>query len=391
MMLAQAAAGRRQPVGADDLFRALEASQSGVQGLVRTGYGLATGEGVDQALNAGADVVTQGVEATATQFGDHILEKTGSPEAATAAYMTGLLAAPSTYIAGKPAVKVSKSAMRRLEEFTLGVYQLRAGPGPGVHPYLLQRVEELMAQGADIDDIFDLPGMRQLENRARSVRKLQPEEVPNMDEIAEEVAEASRELSGVRATPGQPKTVTFVTGPPASGKSAIAEPLAASQRAAIPDPDEVKKLLPRFGRGEGAAAVHKVSKQVTERMHDKLKQSGENIVIPTVGDDAAGLAEKAQAWRDDGYVVNLVNMLVDSADAKKRAALRSARTGRHIPKEVLDDYGDRPAQVYQELKGSGLFDDFAQVDNMVSRDAPKPVLEDTGGLFLELLGGDFTR
>jgi predicted ABC-type ATPase len=386
MMLAQAAAGRRQPIGADDLFTALEAPQRGWQGLSRAGYGLATGEDWRTAVLEGAKVSLQDVESNATKFGDHVLENTGSPEAATSAYMVGLFAAPSNLLMVQPAVMASKAALRRLEEFTLGVYQLRAGAGPGVHPYLLQRIEELITQGADIDDIFDLPGMRQLENRANAVRDLKPGDVPNMDEIVEEVAEASRELSGVRATPGQPKTVTFVTGPPASGKSAIADPLAASQRAAIPDPDEAKKLLPGYGSGEGAGAVHKASKEVIDGVHDKLKQSGENIVIPTVGDDAVKLANKAQEWRDDGYVVNLVNMLVDSGEAKKRAALRAARTGRLVPKNALDDYGDKPAEVYEELKGSGLFESVAQVDNMVGLDEAKPVLEDTGGLFMELLG-----
>ena len=72
----------------------LEIPQRGIQGLLRAGYGLMQGDGLDASLNAGADVVNQGVEATAKQAGDAMLEKTGSPELATMAYTAVMLGSP---------------------------------------------------------------------------------------------------------------------------------------------------------------------------------------------------------------------------------------------------------------------------------------------------------
>lgn len=72
----------------------LEIPQRGIQGLLRAGYGLMQGDGLDASLNAGADVVNQGVEATARQAGDAMLEKTGNPELATMAYTAVMLGSP---------------------------------------------------------------------------------------------------------------------------------------------------------------------------------------------------------------------------------------------------------------------------------------------------------
>jgi hypothetical protein len=72
----------------------LEVPQRGIQGLLRAGYGLVQGDGLDTSLNAGADVVNQGVEATAKQAGDAMLEKTGNPELAAMAYTAVMLGSP---------------------------------------------------------------------------------------------------------------------------------------------------------------------------------------------------------------------------------------------------------------------------------------------------------
>ena len=72
----------------------LEIPQRGIQGLLRAGYGLMQGDGLDASLNAGADVVNQGVEETAKQAGDAMLEKTSNPELATMAYTAVMLGSP---------------------------------------------------------------------------------------------------------------------------------------------------------------------------------------------------------------------------------------------------------------------------------------------------------
>lgn len=78
----------------EGVLSALEVPQRGIQGLLRAGYGLTQGEGFEDSMLAGADVVRQGVEASAKQAGDAVLEKTGNPELATMAYLAAILGSP---------------------------------------------------------------------------------------------------------------------------------------------------------------------------------------------------------------------------------------------------------------------------------------------------------
>lgn len=75
-------------------FEGLEVPQRGLQGVARAGYGMLTGESLDEALNQGANVIHQGTDKTAKKFGDFIFDKTGSPSAATAGVVAGKFLSP---------------------------------------------------------------------------------------------------------------------------------------------------------------------------------------------------------------------------------------------------------------------------------------------------------
>lgn len=86
--------GERAMGVVDRILTGLEVPQRGVQGLAATGYGLLSGENFDTAASRGADVVRQGVDESARQFGDYVFDLTGSPAAATAAYTSGIFGSP---------------------------------------------------------------------------------------------------------------------------------------------------------------------------------------------------------------------------------------------------------------------------------------------------------
>lgn len=86
--------GERAMGVVDRILTGLEVPQRGLQSLAATGYGLLSGEDFDTAVSRGADVVNQGVEESAREFGDYVFDLTGSPAAATAAYTTGILGSP---------------------------------------------------------------------------------------------------------------------------------------------------------------------------------------------------------------------------------------------------------------------------------------------------------
>lgn len=86
--------GERAMGVVDRILTGLEVPQRGIQGLTATGYGLLSGEDFDTAASRGADVVNQGVEESAREFGDYVFDLTGSPVAATAAYTSGIFGSP---------------------------------------------------------------------------------------------------------------------------------------------------------------------------------------------------------------------------------------------------------------------------------------------------------
>ena len=90
----------------------------------------------------------------------------------------------------------------------------------------------------------------------------------------EEQAEtlAYKELGLDPGTIARNKEVTIILGPPAAGKSTIANEIAVANRSAILDSDEIKKTLPEFEGGKGTGAVHEESSSLSKdaaRHNDK--------------------------------------------------------------------------------------------------------------------------
>jgi adenylate kinase family enzyme len=176
------------------------------------------------------------------------------------------------------------------------------------------------------------------------------------------------------------RVLTIVTGPPASGKSTIANEIAYDTGAAIVDSDAVKATLPEFGRGEGANAVHKESKVLAETVEAILSAQGANIVYPKVGHEAASIEDLARRFKAMGYKVNVVNLNVPSAEAMRRMLGRFGQMGRLIPPSYLiDEVGDNPNQVHKQIEARGEFDGYAELDGLTAYGEKPRVLSQSGG------------
>ena len=184
--------------------------------------------------------------------------------------------------------------------------------------------------------------------------------------------------------PGAPsqfdKKAVIILGPPASGKSSIANPIARRYGAAIIDPDEAKKLLPEFNDGAGATAVHKESGYLAEVVMAKALDDGINMVIPKVGGKLDSIQRIIKMLKANGYKVDLVGMDVSYINARNRMFMRFLNTGRYIPLEYIKEVGDGPMNTYNILKKEGLADGYTHIDNNGQIGQPKPVIEDTGQL-----------
>ena len=176
------------------------------------------------------------------------------------------------------------------------------------------------------------------------------------------------------------KRAVVILGPPASGKSSIANPIARRYGAAIIDPDEAKKLLPEFNDGAGATAVHEESGFLAEVVMAKALDEGINMVIPKVGGKPDSIQRIIKKLKANGYRVDLVGMDVSYINARNRMFMRFLDTGRYIPLEYIKEVGDGPMNTYNILKKEGLADGYTHIDNNGQRGKPKPVIEDTGQL-----------
>ena len=78
----------------DSVFNILDMPMAGLQGLVRTGYGLATGESLLDALAEGVHITQQGPDYGADRFEQYITDKTGDPSLGWMGKMGLLFGAP---------------------------------------------------------------------------------------------------------------------------------------------------------------------------------------------------------------------------------------------------------------------------------------------------------
>lgn len=96
-------------------------------------------------------------------------------------------------------------------------------------------------------------------------------------------------------------------GPPAAGKSSVAEPIAKRLKARVLDSDEAKKMLPGFDGGKNAGGVHRESSWINEDvMLPRTLDAGESFVWPTVGRKLESLRETLEMLAEEGYRVQLV-------------------------------------------------------------------------------------
>jgi adenylate kinase family enzyme len=162
--------------------------------------------------------------------------------------------------------------------------------------------------------------------------------------------------------PLQAREATVVTGPPAAGKSTLAETLALRTRSAIWDSDEAKKLIPEFRGGIGAGAVHAESKFINNIVGARLLETGANVVVPVVGHDPSTTGRLIDLLKTSGYHVTVVNVDVSPDEAMRRMAARYMSSNRLIPPDYFNSVSARPKAAYEDLKTRGAADGYAQVD-----------------------------
>ena len=177
------------------------------------------------------------------------------------------------------------------------------------------------------------------------------------------------------------KIANILIGPPAAGKSAVANPLAIKYNATIIDPDEAKKVLPEFAGGLGGNAVHKESKYINNFVLEKAIDAGDNLLIPTIGARPDKIRNSIFNLQNKGYKVNLVLTDLDPDLALVRMADRFVRKGRLIGQDQANLYKGQSNKTYDILKKEDVADGYGKIDTTTRLGEPKEIYEDTARIF----------
>ena len=247
------------------------------------------------------------------------------------------------------------------------------------HPTVVRALEEMDAR----PETIDLPGYASNEWHSSRIYTIDEKEIAGTAAALREWEIQAEQLAwvekGIEPQPvARDREATIILGPPAAGKSTIANDIAIARKAAIIDSDEIKKSIPGFDRGVGAKAVHEESSTLGKILTARMLDSGTNVIIPKVGDSVASILKQVDLLKESGYSVRIVNMAVSPDNAYRRMIGRFASTGRIIPPSYLDYVGAKPSAVYQELKARGVADGYAEIDNNGAFGAPKPTTEIVG-------------
>jgi hypothetical protein len=248
------------------------------------------------------------------------------------------------------------------------------------HPAVVQALEEAQS----IPQTVDAPDYGSQAWQANRVFNFDGDEIIGYDnaifrafEDAQTLAHREMGLEVPDAPVSFDRKATILIGPPAAGKSTLANPIAIEQRAAIIDSDEIKKAMPEYKGGIGAMAVHEESSEIAKGLLNTVKDFGLNIVIPKVGENPASIRKIQKDLKDAGYEVKLVNMEVAYAEARRRMFGRFVNTGRLIGPDYVRMVGDNPTSTYYTLKEEGIFDGYANIDNNGGLDVGPRLTDDS--------------
>lgn len=180
----------------------------------------------------------------------------------------------------------------------------------------------------------------------------------------------------------------IILGPPASGKSTYAEPIAQKYGSLVVDSDMAKKYLPEYNGGQGAGVVHNESGDIIDRMLlPKAIQNGDNITMPLVGKTLANVQNIIDVLNEKGYAVHLHLFDLPPEEANARAITRAEKTGRVVNSDyILNQVGTKPLENFNTLKNDPGVVSATHYSNDVPQGTPPKLVEEQAPGLRELSG-----
>ena len=259
------------------------------------------------------------------------------------------------------------------------------------HPYIRNAVEDMESR----PETDKLPGYPKDENDVEGITNwvnqrqyiVDGSNNGTFDDAMRDMVKTARSLGWIDDKIELPanairkeKKAVIILGPPAAGKSTLANPIARKMGASIVDADEAKKLLPEYEGGLGANAIHEESSLMSDILLKTLLEEGDNLVLPKVGGNAESIERAISMIKQKGYSVEVVDMAVSFDNAMQRMLQRFVSKGRLINPEYVIKVGENPSKTFDTIQQKGIADGYYRIDNNGPQDGYKEVLTETGEL-----------
>jgi predicted ABC-type ATPase len=149
------------------------------------------------------------------------------------------------------------------------------------------------------------------------------------------------------------REATIVLGLPGSGKTTLVKPMLDSGSALEIEGDNAKALIPEFGDGSGAWAVHEEASQIMRKVLARAVENGDNIFWPRI-DSVEKIARDIAMLKKAGYTVHMKLVATEPEEAAKSAVRRFLKTGRYVSPKMIMDYGTLSRDTFEEGKRTGM-------------------------------------
>ncbi len=259
------------------------------------------------------------------------------------------------------------------------------------HPYIVRAVEDMESR----PETNKMPGYPKDENDVEGIANWVSERQyivdgsnnGTFDDAMRDMVKTARSLGWIDDKIELPvnairkeKKAVIILGPPAAGKSTLANPIARKMGASIVDADEAKKLLPEYEGGIGANAIHEESSLMSDILLKTLLEEGDNLVLPKVGGNVESIERAISMIKQKGYSVEVFDMAVSFDNAMQRMLQRFVSKGRLINPQYVVKVGENPSKTFDTIQQKGIADGYYRIDNNGPQDGYKEVLTETGEL-----------
>lgn len=166
---------------------------------------------------------------------------------------------------------------------------------------------------------------------------------PERQKLHQQILEKA--MKSVKPTPEGERPVAILTGGgSASGKSSVISEVMKnfSKDLVHVDADKIKEELPEYkemtaNKDERAAAYsHEESSHLTSEMIKQSVNSNKSFLYDSTFSKPEKFQKLVKDLQDKGYMVHVVFVDLPAEEAHKRAAARAAKTGRKVPKEIIE-------------------------------------------------------